>query len=228
MAEEKKVSMTRHPDGSVEWAFNGAGSLRKTATDSPDNVRDYFTMLGFTTASRNATIGTEKGSVGTPAEMAARMAARWEQWMQGILRVAPSGEEKPATPTLVVEAALIYQRMRKAIQAGADPANPTAFDAAWQAQVNDVSSEEMRAKLEALDDSVTNEAAVEAARAKAIAEGKDGDEAAKKATVTKLDELRASELFKLAYGTAKKAREAAKEAETRAKLAAGIAKGADI
>ena len=216
-AKVKKLSQTYKPEtGELTMVFGHGPAHSRRLADFPDNVREYFTLLGWKTAARNSTIGSDdEGSVGTSEAMEARFLAKDAQWQAGVLRLATAGEEKAAAPTLLLEAAAIFKRMKAAIEAGVDVDTWRDFEGP--------APEDLRAEFEALDDVVTNQPEVDAARAKAEAAGEDGDEAAKKATVTRLDILKASTLFKLAYGEADAARKAAKKAALKAKLAAEAA-----
>lgn len=234
MSDVKKMTMTRAADSTVTWAFgaDGAdGTLAGSPSQFPDNIREYFTNLGFATAARNSTIGSEKGSVGSPAEMFARMKARFEQWMRGELRVTATGEERPAINTIIVDAALVYKRMMVAIKAGASPADPAAFKAAWEAIPAETDPEAIKAlreKLDAWDGEIVNAAEIEAARTAARAKGADEDAAAKKAERTKLDEFKARPVFELAKQAVADQRAAAKTAAAAAKAAKAIAEGDDL
>lgn len=218
MAENKVKKMAQAFDpasGTLTHTFGGdaASAVAVKLADYPQNVVDYFTLLGMRTAHRNATIGSEdEGSVGTPEGMAKRLVAKIEQWKAGVLRLAAAGEERAPTSTLLVEAYGIAKRMQAAMAAGDDVDNWEAYDAPDAA--------ELRAALEEKASIVTNPDAVAAARAKAVEAGEDGDEAASKAEVTQLDVIKATNLFKLATSAAKANREAAKKAALKAALKA--------
>lgn len=218
-AKVKKMSQAFDPaTGTLTFSFPELEPLAYRLSEFPENVIAFWTAFGMKTAGRNASIGSdEDGSVGSPETMRARVAAKFAQWQAGVLRLATAGEEKAAVAPLLLEAAAIFKRMKAAIEAGADVDTWRDFEGP--------APEELRAEFEALDDVVTNQPEVDAARAKAEAAGEDGDEAAKKATLTRLDILKASTLFKLAYGEADAARKAAKKLALKTKLAAEAAAG---
>ena len=218
---EKAKKMSQAFDaatGTLTFSFPGLEPLAYRLSDFPENVIQFWTGFGMKTTGRNASIGSdEDGSVGTPETMRQRVAAKFEQWRQGILRTAASGEERASTPTLLVEAYGIAKRMQAAIEAGDDADNWAAYPALDPA--------ELRAKLDEMAATVTNPDEVAAARAKAEAAGEDGDDAAAKAEITQLDIAKAKNLFKLALNEAKTQRAAARKAELKAKLAAEVAAG---
>lgn len=214
MAEkQKKMSQVYDPaSGVLKHTFGEAGELAVSLKDYPQNVVDYFAILGLKTAHRNATIGAEEeGSVGTPESMLKRLSAKVESWKAGILRAISGGEEKAPASTLILEAAVIYKKMKAAAAAGAD------VDA-WP-DFEGPDAETLRPEIEEMDDFVTNAEAVEKARAEALAKGEDGEDAAKKATITRLDLLKANKLFRLAMEAAKDARAQAKKAALKASIA---------
>lgn len=204
--EIKKLSQAVQPDGSVIFTFHGFDPEPPIRPeDFPENVLRQFTLFGMRTMARNATIGSEsKDSIGSPAEMRARMIAKLDAWKKGEMRVAVETGER-LVPLEVLEAASIYKAMKAAAAA--------KELAAW-AKYERPAPESLRAEVEALAEACINEAEVAKIRAEK------GDEAAEKATVTKLDQLKATDLFKLALVQAKKARSEAREAQLLAKLAA--------
>ncbi len=218
---EKAKKMSQAFDaatGTLTFSFPGLEPLAYRLSDFPENVVQFWTGFGMKTTGRNASIGSdEDGSVGTPETMRQRVAAKFEQWRQGILRMAASGEERASAPTLLIEAYGIAKRMQAAIEAGDDADNWAAYPA--------IDPAELRAKLDEMAATVTNPGEVAAARAKAEAAGEDGDDAAAKAEITQLDIAKAKNLFKLALNEAKAQRAAARKAELKAKLAAEVAAG---
>lgn len=221
--EPKKRSVERKPDGSRVVTFAGGGTYSYKASDYPQNVVDYFTALGMDTAHRNAGIGSETdGSVGTPEQMLAREQAKVEAWKRGELRIASDGSEKGGIPMLILEAGSIYKAMKACYEATGDI---EGWDNAEAYPRPD--PESLRAPLEALDDEVINPDKVKAAEDKARAEGKTAEEVAaagEKARVTKLDEVRATVLFKAALTEAEDLRRAKKKAAQREALKAAAKK----
>ena len=218
MAEKaKKMSVVFDPaTGTLAFNFPGSGleALSYRLSEFPDNVVAFWTGFGMKTAGRNASIGgDEDGSVGTPDTMRARIAAKFEQWRNGVLRLASSGGERSAIALKFVEAYSIAKRMQAALEAGAD-----ADD--WADYPEVAPMEELRAQLEEKAATVTNPEEVAAARAKAEAAGDDPDEAGEKVEVTQFDVIKSKTLFKLALAEAQKARDAAKRTALKAKLAA--------
>jgi len=226
MAEKAPKKMAQAFDaasGILTHTFGDAGTITVKLDDYPQRVRDYFTALGMRTAHRNATIGSEdEGSVGTSASMFLRLKAKVEAWKAGTLRAISSGEEKAPASTIVLEAAVIYKRMKAAMTAGvpieALVQRWAEFDGA-DAEGRVPTVESLRPEIEAMDDFVMNPAEVEKAKAAAAEKGEDVEEAAKKVATTRLAALKVSTLFKLATGEAKKARDQAKQAAQLAKLA---------
>lgn len=219
MAEKapKKRSVARAADGTRTVTYEGGLTYAYRLADYPQNVRDYFAELGMDTAHRNASIGSDAdGSVGTPADMFKREAAKVAGWKAGVVRTIVAGEEKAAAPALVLEAASIYRAMSACFKA-------TGGIDGWEGYERP-EPESLRAEIEALDDVVTNPEAVEAA--KAAAAGKPDatpetiEAAGVKATITRLDLLKANTIFKAAVEEAKEARAKAKRAALRASIAA--------
>lgn len=212
-AKTKKMSQSFDPEtGTLTFAFPGLEPLSYRLSDFPQNVVAFWTGFGMKTAGRNASIGSdEDGSVGTPETMRKRVEAKFAAWKQGILRATTGGEERAPASTLLLEAAVIYKRMKAAMTAGDDVDNWANYDGP--------DAESLRPEVEKLDDVVTNPEAVAKAKSDAEAKGEDGEAAASKATVTQLDVLKASNLFKLAMQAAKAQREAAKKAALKAALA---------
>lgn len=210
-AEAKKLSQRVNPDGAVIFQFQGfEPEAPISPADYPENVVRFFTLLGLRTAHRNATIGSEtKGDVGSPADMRARLLAKIAAWKAGELRIASTGEER-IVPLVELEAACIYKAAKAAKAAGQPTASYTQFPLP--------KPEDVRGEMEALADQVINPEKVAEARAKADAEGKDADAAEAKVAITKLDQLKATDLFKWALLQAKKARDAKREAALAAKL----------
>lgn len=245
----KKMAQVVKPDGSVEFKFGktegnaivaGGPAITAALADFPQNVRDFFALIGMRTKLRNFTTPDEDaGAAGeTPERMYEKFKAGYDRLVKGELRVTRTGDEKAPASTLVLEAALIYRKMKAVVlpveQGGQGIApNDPRFDAAWRAAVSGVKDpetgelvpdtlESLRPMVEGMDNTVTNQAAVDEAVAKLQAEraekgeqplaGDDLDAFIQKATVTQLDQLKQTAVFKLAMGEAKKAREATKQA----------------
>jgi len=219
MAEAKAPKLQVSYDdatGVMTFNFGAAGSLAVKPEDYPPAVQRFWMLFGLKTAGRNAGIGsTEDGSVGTPEQMCARTKAKFDRWMAGELGRVASGEEKPAAPLLILEAASIYKAMAACFKATGDVEGWEAYDRP--------EPESLRTEIEALEDFVTNPEVVEAAKKAAAEKNEDVEAAAKKATITRLDQLKANKLFKLAYGEAEEARRAAKKAALKAALKAEAA-----
>lgn len=221
--EEKKMSQSFDAaTGTLKFSFPGLEPLSYAISEFPENVRAFWTGFGMKTAGRNASIGSkDDGSVGTPAEMRERVAAKFEQWKAGILRAVSSGEEKAAVPGVILEAAAIYKQMKAAIAAGADIDDWANFPVGMELA-------ELRKEVESWDDFVTNPEAVEKAKDEARAAGKDEAEveaAGEKAAVTRLDVAKANKQFKYALEAAKQARADKKKAALKAAMVAEAAQG---
>lgn len=208
----KKLSQRVLPDGSIEFTFAGFEPIVVQGSDYPTSVREFFFQLGLRTAHRNATIGGDDGSVGTPAEMRERMLNKIAAWKRGELRVATESGERSGIPSAILRAAWIYRAMRAALAAGGQPDNWPDF--------TEGQPEDLRGQLEGLAEEVTNPAEVEAARAKARAAGAAEDKAAAKAEITRLDQLVATKLFKIAATVVAEEKAAARKAKLTAALSA--------
>ena len=208
MAEAKVVKMaqTVNEDGSVSFAFPSLGEKEVfSVSDFPQNVVEFFALLGMRTKLRNFTVPSADEKEATPEDMITKLRAGAAALKAGILRIARTGEEKAPASTLILEAALIYRKMKACAKVSGSPEG-------WaETEVKDT-VESLRPMVESMDDTITNEAKVEEARAAAVAKGEDGDAAAKAAAITQLDQLKATTLFKLAMSEAKAAREKAKKA----------------
>lgn len=233
----KKMAQVVKDDGSVEFKFGktegsaivaGGPTLAAKLDDFPQNVKDFFAIIGMRTKLRNFTTPDEDaGAAGEPPErMFEKLKAGYDRLVRGELKVTRTGEEKAPASTLILEAALIYRKMKAVVKpadgsAGVAPNDP-GFEAAWKAVATDDTLESLRPMVEGMDATVTNAEAVEAGVAKANEEraakgeppleGDDLNALRDKLTVTQLDQLKQTAVFKLAMGEAKKAREAAKQA----------------
>lgn len=222
MAESKKVpkmAQTVNSDGSVTFTFAlaaGPQSITARLDEFPQNVRDFFAMLGMRTGLRNSTVPGADEKESLPEDMFRKLSAKLAQYRAGTLRAITADGEKAPASTLILEAALIYRKMKAAVKA-------TGKVDGWQEQDTGDTLESIRPTVESMDDTVTNPADVEKAKAEASAKGEDVEAAAKGAAVTQLDQLKATTLFKLAYAEAKKVREDAKRAALAAKAAAEAA-----
>lgn len=212
----KKLSLKAVEGRRFTYAFDGCEDLTFDADAFDPKAKEAQFLLGVKTGSRNSTIGTDTdGSVGTPAEMRARMAAWVERMNAGILRLVTAGEEKGGVPLLILEAAAIYKAMTACVKATGDIEGWTRYDRP--------ALESLRAEVEALDDVVINQPDVDKAKAAAAAKGEDVEAAEKKAIRTRLDLLRANDIFKAALAEAEDARRAAKKAALRASIKAKAA-----
>lgn len=228
----KKMAQVVKDDGSVEFKFAHGAALAAKLDDFPQNVRDFFALIGMRTKLRNFTTPDEDaGPAGeAPEKMYDKLKAGIERLVKGELRVNRSGDEKAPTSTLVLEAALIYRKMKAVVQAqGPEILQAANFAELWQAQDTGDTIESLRPMVEQMDNTITNQAEIDEAVAKAQAaraekgeaplEGDDLQAVVDKATVTQLDQLKATAVFKLATGEAKKAREAAKQVALAKKAA---------
>lgn len=221
----KKRSVTRNPDGSRTVTFAHGGTLAYSLNDYPQNVRDFFTLLGMDTARRNAGVGAEDdGTVGTAEQMMAREAAKHDAWMRGELSIARDAGEKSGIPLLWLEATSIYKAMKACVQATGDFIG-------WENEATYArpAPESLRAEVEALDDVVVNEADVTKAREAALASGASAEAAeaaAEKVKRTRLDVFRANDLFKLALAEAEETRRNKKKAALRDSIRAKAAASA--
>jgi hypothetical protein len=198
----KKMSQVVKDDGSVEFKFSHGPVVAAKLDDFPQHVRDFYALLGMRTKLRNFTVPDEDEKEATPERMHEKLVAGIERLKNGELRVTRSGEDKPAASTLILEAALIYRKMKAAIKAGLDVS-------AWADQEIEDTIESLRPMVEQMQDTITNQPEVDKAGQDAAAAGKTDEEieaARAKAAVTQLDALKATTLFKAALAEAKDAR----------------------
>jgi phosphoribosylformylglycinamidine (FGAM) synthase PurS component len=81
-------------------------------SDFPQNVRDFFALFGMRTKLRNFTTPDADQNEATPAQMAEKLAKGAALLKQGLLKTAREAGEKGALTTLILEAALIYKRLK--------------------------------------------------------------------------------------------------------------------
>jgi hypothetical protein len=230
MAETKKVAKMAQivkDDGSVEFKFSHGPVVAAALDLFPQNVKDYFALLGMRTKLRNFTVPDEDEKEATPERMHEKLENGIARLRAGELRVSRSGEDKPAASTLVLEAALIYRKMKAALKASGG----TSFDG-WQATEIEDTIESLRPMVEGMQDTITNPDDVEKAKTEAAAKEGATDEdiaaAAAKAAVTQLDQLKATELFKAAMAEAKDVRAQAAKAALLKKAVAEISNNGGI
>lgn len=217
-APAKKVTLSTREDGTQVFTFPG---LTDPATGAPvevaialadlsDEIKHQALLMGVATKARGFMVPNDETE--TSAEvMHRKLVAGVELLRAGQWRKNAAGEAAPQS-TLVVEGALIYKKMKARLAA-------TKSIDGWQDQEVPETLASLAPEIEALAEHVTNPEDVEKARADAAAKGEDADAAAKAAAITRLDVLKGSTLFKLAYGEAKAAREIAKKAALERKLA---------
>lgn len=115
----KTPKMKQVVDGNaIKYEFDATGveagiPAQTYALDEfPQNVRDFFALFGMRTKLRNFTTPDADQTEATPEQMAAKLLKGAALLKQGLLKTAREAGEKGALTTLILEAALIYKRLK--------------------------------------------------------------------------------------------------------------------
>ncbi len=106
-------------DGSVTFKFSHGVERTYALHQFPENVRDFFALFGLRTKLRNFTVPDSGEKEASPERMFEKLTQGADLLLAGTLRAAREAGEKRGGGTLLLEAAIIYKRL-KAEKAGED------------------------------------------------------------------------------------------------------------
>lgn len=133
MTEAKKTpKMEQVVEGdSVAFKFAHGAELTYSLAQFPEHIRDFFALLGMRTKLRNFTVPDSGEKEATPERMFEKLKLGADLLLAGTLRAAREAGEKKGGGTLLLEAAIIYKRL-KAEKAGQEPGEIDPIEVAKQ------------------------------------------------------------------------------------------------